>query len=118
MAKTERLGTKTGQEIGVAKTERLGTKIIFETGVAKTERLGTKTRQEIGVAKTERLGTKTRQEIRTLESNDSPEIPDRRLISDIPGLHFYSTVPNSGGSSTPVVDDEVLLNVLRCQLTY
>ena len=29
---------------------------------------------------------KTREEIRKVESNDSPEIPDRRETSDIPGL--------------------------------
>ena len=88
VAQTERLGTKTKQDIGVAQTERLGTKIRFEIGVAKTERLGTKTKQEIGVAQTERLGTKTR---RKLELNDSPEIPGGRTSNThgLPTPHLF-----------------------------
>ena len=34
---------------------------------------------------------KTREEIGKVESNDSPEIPDRRWTSDIPGLPSGTT---------------------------
>ena len=47
--------------------------------------------------KTERvtgLGRRTREEISKVESNDNPEIPDRRETSDIPGLP--SGVPDRG----------------------